>query len=1102
MYEHHRKHAWLFLRASFCASIISRACVMRGPLVPAGPQSGRLSRTVGEASTTLPRSQRTPRLALRRTRKARAAPRPIPKMLKMPNVKLCARSTMSPKRSTTCFCYMRRRDKEYDKDRERVNRTMKALKEENVALRGQVNELTMAVNGLTQSQRYPQPWTEVKFINIDSSNNSTAVELAEKILGHYALSNFSSDIITARKVPQDSSGTKARPGNPATVGKKDSIIVKLKSAAVRDRVLEVCGRRARNSVLGDFRRRRWLTDPGIRAREPGSLRAQEKSQRSGKGKGLPFCVWVREGALRNVLPFLADFMKELDIDVLSISETWCTPDIPDASYKIPGYKFARADRGLKKLNDGKNSNNGNKPSKPDEYMHGGGVGLYIRDTIKWREIRKSAIKNMNETEYIIVELHGLNGDRILMASAYRRPRGRCLTDFFEVLSTVSETYSDVIITGDLNSDLSATDVNEEGRDLEKLLEENSYYPVPFGPTHHQVRLRADPVTGQRVLRESHTWIDVICVSLPERVLSHRKSREPFIQGHDYIAIDYAFGTAMARETVIASRDFRRCDAALLRADVGRALDDAVPASGRGVTSLLQNFYSATATVLDRHAPMSVRTARGPSRPWCSGELRRQLRERDRLYRTARRCGSAELLLRYRRVRKELKIRMRAVRDAYYSQQLASAGDAASRWSVLRRLGLARPTLPSPFQFFSADELVSHYASVTNLGAPCGREELDEILLSAPALSTVGFGLSRIEAVDVLGALHACSSRARGRSGDGLSLRYLRDAFTVVVAPALAEIFNASIEERKYPDMWKETLIVPLSKKSRPETPADTRPVANLPHLSRVFDRLICPTTRDLPDLVRSMNEDAATIKDWADRNGLVLNTAKTKAVLFASSQQRRFFSDSDVPPLIVDNTIIPLEDRRVLARGRALRFWLRRDDRLAPFLERMGCASLEERRRFFLGVQVYRAVSLQRPHYLSEMFRHRDTGTAPQTRSSSLPQLMVPDSSSEVRRRRSFPLWAQECGTSCHWRFAMPSRSHFSAADCALTSQAAVDRRSQRHKIENELKNELENGSQAPGVSFRFIEFKSSTVVHTHYNVLHTCYISIRVNTTLLRCCT
>uniref|UniRef100_A0ABD2X7Q8 Endonuclease/exonuclease/phosphatase domain-containing protein n=2 Tax=Trichogramma kaykai TaxID=54128 RepID=A0ABD2X7Q8_9HYME len=207
-------------------------------------------------------------------------------------------------------------------------------------------------------------------------------------------------------------------------------------------------------------------------------------------------VQINAYSIKERLTFLADFMKEHSIDVLSIPETWCTPDIPDDSYRIPGYKFARADRGLKKSNNEKNTNKGNKPSKPDEYMYGGGVGLYIRDTIKWREIRKSAIKNMNETEYIIVELHGLNGDRVLVASAYRRPKGHCLADSFEVLSDVSESYSDVVIMGDLNSDLSATDVNEEGRDLEKLLERNSYHPVPFGPTHHQARLRSDPITGQ------------------------------------------------------------------------------------------------------------------------------------------------------------------------------------------------------------------------------------------------------------------------------------------------------------------------------------------------------------------------------------------------------------------------------------------------------------------------------------------------------------------------------------------------------------------------------------------------------------------------------
>ncbi|KAL7305837.1 hypothetical protein TKK_0002079 [Trichogramma kaykai] len=196
------------------------------------------------------------------------------------------------------FCYMRKRDKDYDKDRARINRTVKALKEENAALRGQVEDLTLTVNGLTQIQRHPQPWTEVKFINIDSSNDSTAVEVSEKILSRYALDGFSSDIITARKVSQDSSGMGAQcPGNPTTANKKNSVIVKFKSAAVQDRVLEVVrekGATPYSEIFGG------ADGAPIRAYElvnPAVFALKKKAGALAKEKGYRF-VWVRKGALQ------------------------------------------------------------------------------------------------------------------------------------------------------------------------------------------------------------------------------------------------------------------------------------------------------------------------------------------------------------------------------------------------------------------------------------------------------------------------------------------------------------------------------------------------------------------------------------------------------------------------------------------------------------------------------------------------------------------------------------------------------------------------------------------------------------------------------------
>ncbi|CAB0037776.1 unnamed protein product, partial [Trichogramma brassicae] len=74
-------------------------------------------------------------------------------------------------------------------------------------------------------------------------------------------------------------------------------------------------------------------------------------------------------------------------------------------------------------------------------------------------------------------------------------------------------------------------------------------------------------------------------------------------------------------------------------------------------------------------------------------------------------------------------------------------------------------------------------------------------------------------------------------------------------------------------------------------------------------------------------------------------------------------------------------------------FGLRLDDRLAPFLEKMGCVSIE---RFFLGILVHRKCFRCVLDSLVTCFIGE---RLERTRSSLLTQLMVPESDSELRRR-------------------------------------------------------------------------------------------------------
>lgn len=112
------------------------------------------------------------------------------------------------------------------------------------------------------------------------------------------------------------------------------------------------------------------------------------------------------------------FLIMNDIDILSVAESWFTPNHDDQTFSISGYNLVRNDRGLLS-----NSNH-------REYIQGEGVACYVRDTFTYRVLEAPQITETNETEYLLLEICPGNGQRVLFASAYRRPEGYVLNEFF------------------------------------------------------------------------------------------------------------------------------------------------------------------------------------------------------------------------------------------------------------------------------------------------------------------------------------------------------------------------------------------------------------------------------------------------------------------------------------------------------------------------------------------------------------------------------------------------------------------------------------------------------------------------------------------------
>ena len=245
-------------------------------------------------------------------------------------------------------------------------------------------------------------------------------------------------------------------------------------------------------------------------------------------------------SIRDHFTDVKNLLYNKNIDIFALNETWLTPDIPDHWFNIDFFHFVRNDRNLKATNKNKSRL---ARRRRRLYMQGGGVLIYVRSGILFKVLAKLQLTHVNETEFVILELTLENGQRILVAAVYRRPKGLVLNSFFNLLYKYYHLYSNVILLGDLNSDLLGTDFYSES--LKNLINDYGLYNVPFGATHHAT--------------SAGTWLDITLVDSADKLLSFEKYTVPFICNHHYLIIDYKLEPFIFNKRSVCTRDFRKFD---------------------------------------------------------------------------------------------------------------------------------------------------------------------------------------------------------------------------------------------------------------------------------------------------------------------------------------------------------------------------------------------------------------------------------------------------------------------------------------------------------------------------------------------------------------
>ncbi|XP_074099260.1 uncharacterized protein LOC141527590 [Cotesia typhae] len=510
----------------------------------------------------------------------------------------------------------------------------------------------------------------------------------------------------------------------------------------------------------------------------------------------------------NYLAHAAKFellVAEIKPHIIAVVETWLNPDI---AITLDNYTIFRRDRGL--------------IDKTGRYIRGGGVACFIHNSIKSKVLYISKVNQLNNPEFILLDVTLPSGSHVFVSSIYRRPQGDLLNEFFTEFGKLYPHFNNIIILGDLNCNLLKTD--RAPAHLNSFITDSDLFNVPFGSTYH--------TSG------TDSWLDVIIIDSQDKLGAFSKSQSPFIGGHDYLSCEYRLSLPSKFTKTVCFRDFRHCDhQALAEVLTTNLIQTSLIHQTSDPNELLNYFMHSVTDSLDNIAPHRERILKRQVSPWITKELKAELHARDALYKQARRSRDLHLLTIYRIKRRELKSKLNNARENYFKNILEDDSQGVNIWTKLRQLGIIKSKQSSPLDYFDAERLNSFYAKTLTRHPSCTREFIIDLPIHYVVNVDCRFNWSHIDFLDVIKSLKQTLQKSKGKSPDGLDLKWLRDHLSQITL-FLTTIFNSSLNTSLFPDSWKSVFIIPLNKVKSPKSMSDTRPIANLPHLAKAFERIV------------------------------------------------------------------------------------------------------------------------------------------------------------------------------------------------------------------------------------------------------------------------
>lgn len=497
-----------------------------------------------------------------------------------------------------------------------------------------------------------------------------------------------------------------------------------------------------------------------------------------QNKGLNI-VHINAQSLRNKIDEFRYTFSKSNIDAICVSETWFLSELEDALFALSGYKLFRADRGRR----------------------GGGVAIYIKKNISCKLVSRSTADDC--IEFLFLELL-CNNKKLLIGAAYRP---NCRTNyqvFMEKLEQIVLLYEDIVICGDFNDN-----VLKESLLIPEMQSFGLTLVNTTEPTHFSAL--------------SNSLIDLFFVSSKNKILLYDQLSAPMFSKHDlcFLTFDYKISPFICSYSY---RDFKNLNYDNLYTDMF-SLDWNRIYDMVDVDDQVRYLKCLICYLYDKNIQLKTKTITTDQNPWFDNQIKSLIDQRNRAYARWKRFKIAEFEQVYKYLRNKVNTTIKYKKIRYYSCKFEKAVGSRQTWKNIKSFGIGQKR-SSTLGNEDPNELNVKFVNIPFIAA-----DRDYYSNSNNNVHSVElFNFCRITRFDIAESISYLKSNAIG--SDGIDPKFFR-IISPYLLPYLEHVFNSILTKSCYPNSWKLAKIIPIPKSGK-----DYRPIAILPYISKIFERII------------------------------------------------------------------------------------------------------------------------------------------------------------------------------------------------------------------------------------------------------------------------